>query len=166
MLLCPRHATHRHGHIVLTTELQEPPLIILQSIARALDLHHAIPRLVRPELHQVRKSRPILDHITQDPFKPKPQMRRWKAMQRGTEQRVVQEAPVYERRLRACFSNEPLPNDVFVTVRIQFRKAFRESVASTFVEVGAFEVCRAMLEVVEECSRYRRKDRVPTQEPK
>ena len=72
----------------------KPALIILQSIPRPFDLHHSITLLARPELHQVRKPRPIVDNVPHDPLEPQPQVRRRNAQECRTRETARSRVPM------------------------------------------------------------------------
>lgn len=97
----PAHVADRHRHLPLAAELQPAQLVVLQAVARSLDLDHPVATLRRPELDQVRQAGAVARDILQQAFEPGAQVGRRQAIERLFEQFLAKQLPVDEGRLQA-----------------------------------------------------------------
>ena len=146
----PAHVADRHRHLPLAAELQPAQLVVLQAVARSLDLDHPVATLRRPELDQVRQAGAVARDILQQAFEPGAQVGRRQAIERLFEQFLAKQLPVDEGRLQAELVAVATADRVAVATVLQPSQAGLEQGGAALAEVGAVQVRRRAVEGMEE----------------
>lgn len=152
-LLSHRHASARSRPppaSPLAAELQPAQLVVLQAVARSLDLDHPVATLRRPELDQVRQAGAVARDILQQAFEPGAQVGRRQAIERLFEQFLAKQLPVDEGRLQAELVAVATADRVAVAAVLQPPQAGLEQGGAALAEVGAVQVRRRAVEGMEE----------------
>src|SRR6185369_11733854 len=158
--------TDTDGNCVRGTETQPANLIVLQPIARPFHLDEPVAALGGPELHEVRQPAGVRADVGQYAGETDFQVLPRQTLQRQLQQCRGNDIPEYEGRLDAGLCCKITANRVSVGIAFELLETPCENFRAPVVKCRRMQVRGRCLELMEERSRYGRKNGIPTQESK
>jgi len=130
-------------------------LVVLQAVARPLDLDHAVAALLGPELDQIRHPGAVVADVLQQAQEALLQVRGRQASQCLFEQGFAEHRPEHERRLQAVLGGVAVENGLAVATLVEPPQAAVEQRTAPLLKVAVVQVLWRGLKRVE------KKHRVP-----